>query len=58
MADVCKNCAKYDKGFKIGANEAYNIKIKITVGGILKIFCFFVRMPKWLPKKILEKVFT
>ena len=35
-----KNCAKYGKGFKIGTNEAYNIKIKIRLGGISKIFCF------------------
>ena len=27
-ADRCKNCAKCGKGFKIGTNEAYNIKIK------------------------------
>ena len=28
------------KGFKIGTNKAYNIKIKIRLGGISKIFCF------------------
>ena len=39
-ADTCKNCAKCGKGFKIGTNEAYNIKIKIRVGGISKIFFF------------------
>ena len=39
-ADTCKNCATCDKGFKIGTNEAYNIKIKIRLGGISKIFCF------------------
>ena len=39
-ADTCKNCAKCGKGFKIGTNEAYNIKIKIKLGGISKIFCF------------------
>ena len=39
-ADACKNCAKYGKGFKIGTNKAYNIKIKIRLGGISKIFCF------------------
>ena len=39
-ADTCKNCVKCRKGFKIGTNEAYNIKIKIRLGGILKIFCF------------------
>ena len=38
--DTCKNCAKCGKGFKIGTNEAYNIKIKIRLGGISKIFCF------------------
>ena len=38
---VCKNCAKRGKGFKIGTNEAlYNIKIKLRLGGISKIFCF------------------
>ena len=39
-ADTCKNCAKCGKGFKIGTNEAYNIKIKIRLEGISKIFCF------------------
>ena len=39
-SDACKNCAKCGKGFKIGTNEAYNIKIKIRLGGISKIFCF------------------
>ena len=38
--DTCKNCTKCGKGFKIGTNEAYNIKIKIRLGGISKIFCF------------------
>ena len=38
--DTCKNCAKCGKGFKIGTNEAHNIKIKIRVGGISRIFCF------------------
>ena len=38
--DTCKNCSKRGKGFKIGENEAYNIKIKIRLGGISKIFCF------------------
>ena len=40
MEDTCKNCAKCGKGFKIGTNEAYNIKIKTELGGISKIFCF------------------
>ena len=31
--DMCKNRAKCSKGFKIGTNQAYNIKIKIRVGG-------------------------
>ena len=39
-ADTCKNCAKCGKVFKIGTNEAYNIKMKIRLGGISKIFCF------------------
>ena len=39
-AGTCKNCAKCGKGFKIGTNEAYDIKIKIRLGGISKIFCF------------------
>ena len=38
---MCKNCAKCGKGFKIGTNEAYNIKIKIMLGGISKIFSFY-----------------
>ena len=38
-AEKCKNCAKCSKGFKIGTNEACNIKIKIRVGGFAKIFC-------------------
>ena len=38
--DTCKNCAKCGKGFKISTNEAYNIKIKIRLGSIWKIFCF------------------
>ena len=37
-ADTCKNCAKCGKGSEIVTNEAYNIKIKISVGGILKSF--------------------
>ena len=37
-ADTFKNCAKCGKGFKLGTNEAYNIKIKIRLGGISKIF--------------------
>ena len=39
-ADTCKYYAKCGKGFKIGTNETYNIKIKIRLGGISKIFCF------------------
>ena len=35
-----KNCAKRGKGFKIDTNEAYDINIKIRLGGISKIFCF------------------
>ena len=46
-ADTCKKCAKCGKGFKIGTNEAYNIKIKIRLRGTSKIFCFcsHVNMP-------------
>ena len=40
MEDMCKNCAKCGKDFKIGTTETYNIKIKIRFGGISKIFCF------------------
>ena len=39
-ADMCKNCAKCGKGFKIGTDEAYTMEIKIRLGGISKIFCF------------------
>ena len=47
--DTCKNCAKCGKGFNIGTNVAYNIKIKIRLGGISKISAF-VPMPIWLPQ--------
>ena len=40
VADTCKNCAKCDKGFKIGTNEACNKKIKLRAGSSWKIFCF------------------
>ena len=60
--DRCKNCAKCGKGFKIGTNEAYNIKIKIRLGAFRK-FSAFVLMPIWLPqtsislkKKFLKKI--
>ena len=58
-ADTCKNCAIWGKSFKIGTNEAYNIKTKIRVGGISKIFCFclYANMV-WgisLKKKFLKK---
>ena len=33
--DTCKHCAKCGKNLKIGTNEAYNIKIKIST-----VFCF------------------
>ena len=36
----CKNCAKCDKGFKIGTYKAYNLKIKVNFGGNSRIFCF------------------
>ena len=39
-ADTFKNCPKCGKGFKIGTNEAYNIKINFRLGSILKIFWF------------------
>ena len=53
--------------YKVGTNEAYNIKIKISVVGIniLKIFCFgsYTSMAASdkgisLRMKILEKVFS
>ena len=44
--DTFKNCAKSGKGFKIGTNETYNIKIKSSVKGILTISCFCL----WLPQ--------
>ena len=46
MADTCKNCVKCSKSFKICTNEAYNLKIKISVRGILKIFSALVRTSK------------
>ena len=64
-ADTCKNCAKCGKGFKIGTNEDYNMKIKIRPGGISKIlwFCSHANMAASdegisLKREILEKVFT
>ena len=48
-ADTCKNCAKCGKDFKIGTNEAYNIKIKIRLGAFRK-FSAFVLTPIWLPQ--------
>ena len=53
-ADMCKNCAICGKGFKIGTNEAFNIKIKIWLGDISKIF----RQRHFTEEEILEKVFT
>ena len=47
--DTCKNCAKCGKGFKIGTNVGYNIKINIRLGGISKISAL-VPMPIWLPQ--------
>ena len=43
-------CAESGKGFKIGTNEAYNIKTKIRVRGISKIFYFCSYRPIWLPQ--------
>ena len=64
-ADTCKNCANCGKGFKIGTNEAYNIKIKIRLGDISKIFCFCSHAnmaasdkSHFTEEKILEKIFT
>ena len=63
--DTYENCTKFGKDFKIGTSEAHNIKIKISVGGILKILCFclYINMTSSdkiisLKRKILEKVFT
>ena len=59
--DTCKNCAKYGEGFKIGTNEAYNIKIKIRLRGISKIFCFCSHANMAASEEeeeILEKIFT
>ena len=64
-ADTCKNCVICGKGFKIGTNEAYNIKMKIRPGGISKIFCFCSHAKMAASRKrhfteegILEKIFT
>ena len=46
---TCKSCVKCGKGFKIGTNEANNIKIKNRVGAFFK-FSAFVRTPIWLPQ--------
>ena len=34
--------AKCGKGFKIGTIKSYNIKIKISIGGVWKTFCFYL----------------
>ena len=39
-ADTYKNKAKCGESFKIGTNEAYNIKIEIRLADISKIFWF------------------
>ena len=64
-ADTCKNCTKCGKGFKIGTNEAYSIKIKIRLRRISKVFCFcshanMATSDKGisLKKKFLKKNFT
>ena len=58
-ADTCKNCAKCGKGFKIGTNEACNIKIKIRFGGVSKCFCVCSHSNMAaLEEEILEKVFN
>ena len=63
-ADTCKNCAKCGKGFKIGTNEAYNIKIKIRLlGAFRKFSALFSRQYGCLRQRysteeeILEKYF-
>ena len=53
--DTCKNCAKCGKSFKIGTNEAYNIKIKTGVeggrgGGAFSKFSAFLPISIWLPQ--------
>ena len=40
-ADRRKNCAKCGEGFKIGTNEAYNIKIKISFEGHFENYLLF-----------------
>ena len=60
---VWRVSAKCSNGFKIGTNEAYNIKIKISIGGILKIFLFVrqdycLRQEHFTEEDILENVFT
>ena len=66
VRQMCDNCTKCDKGFKIGTNEAYiNVKIKIRVGGILKTLWFglYTNMAAsdkgiLLKRKMLENVFA
>ena len=62
--DTCKNCAECGKGLKIGSDEAYDIKIKIRLDGISKIFCFcshakMAALDKGisLNRKLLKKLF-
>ena len=63
-ADTCKSCVKCGRGFKIGTNEAYNIKIKIRVGHFENFLLFFVsqygclRQRHFTEEEILEKCFT
>ena len=50
-ADTCKNCAKCGIGFKIGKNEACNVKIKIRVGDCRNFLLLFVQQYGCLRQK-------
>ena len=64
VADTCKSCPKFGKGFKIGTNEGYNIKIKLGLGHFENFLLLFsrqygcLRQRHFTEEEILEKIFT
>ena len=59
---MCKNCAKCGnyKSFKLRTNEAYNIEIKIRLGGHFENFMLLFSLPQiiyFTEEEILENAF-